>query len=339
MKLLTITIPCYNSEGYLKKCVSHALTGGDRVEIIIVDDGSTDKTPEMADKMAARYPDIIKVIHKENGGHGSAVNAGIDAATGLFFKVCDSDDWLDKKGMHKYLDILEDSLLGEEPLDCLFTNYVYEKVGKERKSVMAYRGAMPEDRLLSWDSVNLKLKKSQQILMHSVTYRTQLLKDCGLRLPEHTFYVDNIFVFEPALQIKHFMYSYINLYHWYIGREGQSVNEKTMIKRIDQQIFINKHIIDFFAAHKPENPQLYKYMLQYVDVMMCVTSALCIVDGSEELLTKKQEVWNYLKEADPKVYRQLRRTLFGITMNLPGKLGRKLSKAGYKFSQWLFGFN
>ena len=94
MKLLTITVPCYNSEKYMRKCIDSLLPGGEDVEILIVDDGSTDKTAEIADEYAEKYPTIVKAIHKENGGHGSGVNTGIEKASGLFFKVVDSDDWV-----------------------------------------------------------------------------------------------------------------------------------------------------------------------------------------------------------------------------------------------------
>ena len=93
MKLLSVTVPCYNSEDYMENCIHSLLTGGPEVEIIIVDDGSTDRTGEIADKYAKDYPDIVKVVHQENGGHGEAVNTGLRYAEGLFFKVVDSDDW------------------------------------------------------------------------------------------------------------------------------------------------------------------------------------------------------------------------------------------------------
>lgn len=92
MKLLSVAIPCYNSEEYMRKCIESLLVGGEDVEILIVDDGSSDGTAEIADGYRALYPSIVKVIHKENGGHGSAVNEGLAQATGLYFKVVDSDD-------------------------------------------------------------------------------------------------------------------------------------------------------------------------------------------------------------------------------------------------------
>ena len=97
MKLLSVAIPCYNSENYMRDCIEALLVGGEDVEIIVVDDGSTkDRTAEIADEYAAKYPTIVKAVHKANGGHGSAVNAGIDNATGLYLKAVDSDDWVKK---------------------------------------------------------------------------------------------------------------------------------------------------------------------------------------------------------------------------------------------------
>ena len=104
MKLLSIAIPCYNSQDYMGKCIESLLAGGEEVEILVVNDGSSDRTAQIADEYAAKYPTIVKAIHQENGGHGSAVNAGIRNATGLYFKVVDSDDWVNKEA---YIEILK----------------------------------------------------------------------------------------------------------------------------------------------------------------------------------------------------------------------------------------
>ena len=104
MKLLSIAVPCYNSEAYMRNCIESLLPGGEEVEIIIVDDGSTkDRTPQIADEYAAKYPTIVKVVHQENGGHGEAVNTGLKNSTGVYFKVVDSDDWLDAESYQKVL--------------------------------------------------------------------------------------------------------------------------------------------------------------------------------------------------------------------------------------------
>ena len=120
----------------MKKCVDHALLGGEAVEILIVDDGSTDRTAEIADAYAEKYPTIIKAIHKENGGHGDAVNTGIAHATGVYFKVVDSDDWLDKEAYKHVLKALKKIVEDEKDLDMLLSNYIYDTVERRKKRVM-----------------------------------------------------------------------------------------------------------------------------------------------------------------------------------------------------------
>ena len=333
-KILTITIPCYNSQDYMKKCVDHALLGGELVEILIVDDGSTDDTAKIADAYAEKYPTIVKAIHKENGGHGDAVNTGIAHATGVYFKVVDSDDWLDKEAYKQVLKVLKKLVEDEKDLDVLLSNYIYDKVERRKKRVMRYHGALPEKRIISWEDSRIRFNKFQYVLMHSVIYRTQLLKDCGLQLPKHTFYVDNLYIFEPMIHVKKLMYLNVDLYHYYIGREGQSVNEKTMMKRIDQQMLVNRTLIQFFSENRKElPPQMYRFLFQYLDMMMCVASSICVVSKDKELYKKKKELWKYLKDTDAELYKELRTTLFGITFNLHGPTGRWFARTGYRLSR------
>ncbi|HAB95020.1 MAG TPA: glycosyl transferase, partial [Lachnospiraceae bacterium] len=145
MKLLTIAVPCYNSQDYMEKCVESLLAGGEEVEILIVDDGSKDKTAEIADRLEKEHPGMIRAIHQPNKGHGGAVNTGIENATGLYFKVVDSDDKLKASAFKMILDTLREySGAGqEESLDLLISNFVYDKEGASHKKVMEYRKALP----------------------------------------------------------------------------------------------------------------------------------------------------------------------------------------------------
>ena len=340
MKLLSVTVPCYNSEKYMRKCVDSLLIGGEDVEIMIVDDGSTDHTAEIADEYAAKYPTIVRAIHKKNGGHGSAVNAGIANATGLFFKVVDSDDWVKNTSFYKIIDTLRDLAGGQKTLDVLISNFVYEKEGQKSK-VMRYRHALPIGRMFTWSEVR-HLHKGQYILMHSVIFRTKLLRECGLLLPEHTFYVDNLYVFEPLPYVKNMYYLDENFYRYFIGREDQSVNEEVMIGRVDQQIRVNKLMIDFFVENKNKiivNGKLYGYMYNYLEIITCISSILLIRSGTPENLEKKRELWDYIKQKDFTLFLKLRYGFLGNYMNLPGKGGRSISIAGYKIAQKFFGFN
>ena len=342
MKLLSIAIPCYNSEGYMRKCVDSLLTGGDDVEIIIVDDGSTkDRTGEIADEYARNFPNIVKAVHQENGGHGAAVNKGLENASGLYFKVVDSDDWVKQEAYMQVLDTLRHLAGGSRTLDMLVCNFVYEKEGEKRRKIMHYRHILPRDTIFTWEDCH-HFTKGHYILMHSVTFRTRLLKECGLKLPEHTFYVDNLYVFEPLPYVKNMYYLDVNFYRYYIGRADQSVNEEIMISRIDQQLKVNKLMIDYLVDKKQEllkNKRQYQYMRNYLEIITTVSSILLIRADTKESLHMKKELWQYLKGKDRKLYLWMRNGIMGSAMNLPGRGGRKISVESYKICQRIFKFN
>ena len=339
MKLLSFVIPCYNSAEYMRHAIECALTGGEDVEVIIVDDGSTkDNTLEIAQEYEQKYPTIVKAIHKENGGHGSAVNIGLAHASGEFFKVVDSDDWVDLPSYRRILDHLRSFVQSQDEPVMLISNFVYEKVGAPRRKVVHYENALPVGRMFTWDEVG-HFRIDQYILMHSVIYRTQLLRDCHLQLPEHTFYVDNIFVFEPLPFVRKLYYLNVNFYRYFIGRSDQSVNEKNMIARIDQQLFVTRTMIDYYLATDIPSRRCASYMVKYLRIMMEISSIFLILDGSPEALKKKDDIWKYLHDADLGLYLAIRTSALGCFVNIPGKGGRKLSTWGYKAANHFFGFN
>lgn len=206
---------------------------------------------------------------------------------------------------------------------------------------MKYRHALPQDVVFTWKDVR-HFRVGKYILMHSVIYRTNLLRECGLRLPEKTFYVDNLFVFNPLPYVRTMYYLDVNFYRYFIGRADQSVNEQVMIGRIDQQIKVNKLMIDYIVEHKPnilKQKRLYQYMRNYLEIIMTVSSVLLIRSETEENLEKKTELWRYLKEKDKRLYYHIRHGIMGGAMNLPGRGGRKISVEGYKICQKIFKFN
>lgn len=338
MKLLSVVIPCYNSQDYMRYCIESLLPGGEQVELLIVNDGSSDGTGKIADEYAARYPNIVKAIHQENGGHGEAVNAGIRHASGLYFKVVDSDDWVDIRAYMKILKALDDLVNNDQSVDMLISNFVYEKEGTKYKKIMKYDRVLPEGKVFTWDDIK-PFRKGQYILMHSVMYRTQLLRDCGLELPKHTFYVDNLFVYAPLEHVKTLYYVNVDFYRYFIGREDQSVQESIMIRRIDQQIKVNKLLIEQVELDHIDNPNLRRYMLNHLEIVTVVSTILLIRSGTHENLKKKKELWNYIRTKDVQLYRHLKYGFMGRLISLPGRFGRSISVGAYKISQRLVGFN
>ena len=338
MKYISFAIPCYNSAAYMDRAVESILKGGEDVEIIIVNDGSKDDTSKIAHEYEEKYPTIVRAVDKENGGHGDAVNAGLDHAEGKYFKVVDSDDWVDEEALYKILDVLKKFEEEEKQVDMLLANYVYEKEGMEHKKVIEYKNVLPQEEIFGWNDVK-HFHLGQYILMHSVIYRTDFLKLCQLRLPKHTFYVDNIYVYYPLPHVRKMYYMDVDFYRYYIGREDQSVNEKVMIKRIDQQIRVNKLMVDAYLKANVSNRRLRAYMFSYLDIITTVSSIMLVRAATQECLDKKQELQDYIKDQNMGLYRKLRRSLFGRVSNLPGRGGRKMFVAAYKICQKFYGFN
>lgn len=337
-KLITYAIPCYNSAEYMDSCIESILAcERDNIEIIIVDDGSTkDNTLEKAQAWESTNPGIIRAIHQENGGHGAAVMTGLKHAQGLYFKVVDSDDWLDNDANKRMLDMLESF---DEPLDLMLVNYVYEHVADNTSEVMNYHRMFPQGTVFTWDDCG-HFGLTKYILMHSVIYRTQMLRDCGLDLPHHTFYVDNIFVYVPLPQCKRIYYMDVDLYRYFIGREDQSVNESVMIGRIDQQIRVTKVMIDSFHLESDvKSPHLRAYMRNYLAMMMVICTIFSMMSDREDKEELRNGIWDYLREHDYDAYKKIRRSVMGIATHLPGKPGDKALLSGYHIAQKVFKFN
>ena len=343
MKLLSIVVPCFNSEKYVRRCLDSLLTGGDDVEIIVVDDGSADRTGEIAERYASRFPEMVTVVHKENGGHGSGVNMGLRLASGKYFKVVDSDDWLDEEAYRELLEQIRRWSRQEEgdryaSPDLVICNYTYNHLDDGMEKTMSYRNVFPERQVCTWDEIK-SFRPSQYLIMHALLYRTEVLRKSGLVLPEHTFYVDNIFAYYPLPYVKTLYYMDIDLYQYYLGREDQSVNETVMIGRLDQQIRVTKLMLGYYDVMKMPNRKLRRYMIRYLEIMMTVSSILAIRSETEENLAKKKELWQYLKQKNLGLYIRLRWGFLGQGTNLPGKSGRKVSIACYKITQKFYGFN
>ncbi len=340
-KLITFAVPCYNSAAYMDHCVETLLQGGDDIEIILVDDGSTkDDTPAICDRYAEQYPDIVRAIHQPNGGHGEGVNQGIRNARGVYYKVVDSDDWVDVDALHQVLDKLRQFVRDGKLVDLMIANYVYEHVEDNTQRPVNYRNVFPVGRVFGWKHIG-RFKPGQYLLMHSVIYRTQILRDCGLELPKHTFYVDNIFVYEPLPLVRNLYYMDVDLYRYFIGRADQSVNESVMMGRVDQQLRVNYHMIDCWNLRfvAKQNKKLARYMYNYLAIMMTISSIFLTMEGSPESLGKRTRLWEYLRTVDAGLYGRMRYFAIPAATNLPTAPGRKLSVALYRLARKIYKFN
>ena len=308
-KYITFTIPCYNSEEYMRHCIDNLVAVGEDIEVLIVNDGSKDATGEIAAEYEKKYPTIVKAIQKENGGHGSGVMAGIRNATGIYFKVVDSDDWVETQDVLTMLELIKKHEEENKNVDLYITNYVYEHAKDNSKFVMHYRKLLPIDTLFTWSEMK-RIRLETVFLMHSLMYRLDVLKESDMELPNHTFYVDDIYAYIPLPYVKNIFYHDLDLYHYFIGREGQSINYDTMCNRYEQQqrvleIMYSRYSLDTL---KTFTRPLYKYMYQFLMIIAAVTIMTTIGTNKDKELRKKvfKEFGLKLKSIDPKLFSKLR---------------------------------
>ena len=322
----------------MRHCIDNLVAAGEDVEVIIVNDGSKDDTGKIADEYQKKYPTIVKAIQKENGGHGSGVMAGIRNATGMFFKVVDSDDWIETKDVLDMLDLIKRHEVQDANVDLYITNYVYEHAADNSQYVMHYRKCLPPEQIFAWEDMK-RVKLETVFLMHSLLYRTSKLRESKMDLPNHTFYVDDIYAYQPLPFMKKIFYHDIDLYHYFIGRADQSVNYGTMCKRYEQQMRVFKIMFTAYTYDEiiKQPKHLKKYMFKWL-MTICGITIMTIVGTKEDKKTRWKvfhEYFDELKGLDKKLYNKIRhRSLACFAFNLPGySLKSFASKNGYKVFQ------
>lgn len=333
MKLITFTVPCYNSAAYMERCIESLLPAGSDIEIIIVDDGSTkDDTAAIADGYAQRYPDIVKVIHKENGGHGSAINAGIKAASGLFFKVVDSDDLVATDALLSLVETVKNHVAEGKTPDLYITDFVHNREDIGERHVSSYAEFIPTNKFTDFSEMK-PFGYSTVFWIHALMYSRETLIKSGLTLPEHTFYVDEVYSYVPLPYVNTLFYLDVQLYIYNIGRADQSVTKKNMFARFEQQIRVmlamtDSHTYDEIKAAKKG---LKKYMFHALAVIMLCTMYFTCSSSEKERKAAYKEMWAHIKRQDKKLYRKLRfRSYVTVVVFLPWRLRFFIEDKAYK---------
>ncbi|MBM6700208.1 glycosyltransferase family 2 protein [Bifidobacterium pullorum subsp. saeculare] len=339
-KTLTFVVPAYNMETYLDRCV-HSLTAAadvSDIEVLVVDDGSSDRTLEVAQEYERRMPGVVRAVHQENKGHGGAVNTGIAEARGLYVKVVDADDWVGAESLEEVLAVLRAQAAMVSPMDMVVTNYVYDKVGKRNKHVVNFRRAMKPGALLTWNDLG-RFGVAEYILMHALIFRTEVVRESGMRLPEHTFYVDFIYAYQPFPWVKTLTYVDTPFYHYFIGRDGQSVQTEVMIRRVDQLLLVNRRMVEATPERGTVPEGLYRYMIHFLAIESAVASVFLILSREPENYQRKTAMWQAIGEYSPGIYADVRKRIASRALNLRGPVGRAIIRVGYRIANKVVGFN
>ena len=327
-KLISFCVPCYNSEKDMRKCLESLLTQKDKVEIIIIDDGSKDSTPAIVDEYANKYPECVVGVHQENGGHGAGINKALSLATGKFFKVVDSDDWVDQEGYKALLEKIED--LGDK-VDLFIMDYAYFYVDRVKKIIKFHNEFKPE-KVISWDDVK-RFMIWENLTLHSVMYRREVLKQSNVKLPEHTFYEDNFFIYASLPYVKTLYYLPMTFYMYYIGRQGQSVSIEQMKKRFKDHYLIAhlmNNVYDVFQ-YKKVSKGLYHTLMHHLILVNTIGFIYTRLNGTKEGLEAYHNLKKEIKTEHPKLYRKLKYFSIAGFVMCDGIFGKWLMR----FSLWL----
>lgn len=235
-KILTIIIPTFNMEALLPACLNSIDINDDRLEVLVVNDGSTDNSLKIANLYAAKNPSVFKVIDKENGNYGSCVNTALEYAIGRYVKLLDADDWYDTNELRKMLDAVE-----QVDTDVVYTPFVKEFINKGAYEIVSVK--MPDyDKVISLDKITMSSAEIRNAFcMHSLAYRTEFIIKIAYRQTEKISYTDMEYVYYPLSKAKSILCLHFGVYHYRLGREGQTVSIESSIKHSnDKRIIIER---------------------------------------------------------------------------------------------------
>lgn len=296
-KILTISVAAYNVDKYLNETLSSLVVKEilDDIEVIVVDDGGSDNSYNIAKEYENQYPNTFKAVHKENGGYGSTINYSIECAKGKYFKLLDGDDYFDKEGFARLVKTLKTL-----DVDAVLTQFAIEKQNKKTIAISFDKNNVGK-------IINIEdFKFNAAVPMHSITYKTEILRRATLNLPEHMLYTDNIYISKPFMYVSNIFCENYIVYCYRIGVFGQSVNQNSLIKHIDESKNISILLTKFYEEIKYSNIK----SLDYIEMNVAATCVNCVVGIlamplSNEALLMLKNFDNEVKGISQKIYNRM----------------------------------
>lgn len=250
MKLLTLAISAYNMQEYLGKCLDSVTRPDipDTLEVIIVNDGSKDKTSEIAHQYEKRFNSIVRVIDKENGHYGSCINKALEVATGKYFRPLDADDWMNTDALVSLLSLLENN--DNDLIVTTHTNYL----DNNRVNHIKIPDSIIVNKKYDLKTLDFQKEKIDCFLkMHTMTYKTSILKNMSLKLSTGISYTDSEYCMFPLDKANSVIFYDLDLYQYNLSREGQTMQQSIITKSVKPFYLISMKMIDYFIKNYDRN--------------------------------------------------------------------------------------
>lgn len=295
-KILTIVVPSYNTEKYIDECLPTLLDDriNEKVEIILVNDGSTDNTLSKLKEYEAKFPNTIKVVDKENGGHGSTINKGIEFATGKYFRVIDGDDWANTEELVYFVNSLE----GKDE-DLVLSPYE-EHIFPERKiNLIDFK--LEENKVYDYDEM-LALTGYVIPWMHATSFKTSILKTNNIKISEKMFYVDLQYIVFPMKYLKTVSLVNSKVYCYRLGTHEQSVNPKNYLKNREMHRKVIYSIVEEYKSLVTEFGECHRVRTvreRLLSEVALDTTICLLVDNIDEAISEFKNYKNNILKLDP----------------------------------------
>lgn len=313
MKQVSFVIPCYNSQAYLERCLDSFLVDAvmPSIEVIVVNDGSTDSTSQIAHTYEQKYPEVFRVLDKPNGGHGSGINAGVAMAQGRYFKVVDSDDWIVREHLARFVKCLEDTVA-----DVVLNSY--QTINLKGGAVISF--SLPEDldgKVISMSTLITRYREMRDCCtFHGITYSTQLLREYGYKLAEGVFYEDQEYATIYFHRARSVLILPFCLYQYQVGDENQSISIPNQVRRISHIQVVAERIIQYWNKFPDMDPDVNEYFIQKMSVFATSYFATALVKNPKKKEGRKlaKTFYGYLQENKPVLLQRTtrKRTMLGI---------------------------
>lgn len=338
-KLITFCVPSYNSEEFLHFALD-SLRSHTEAEVLIIDDGSKDGTLEVAKKYETECPEIFRAVHQENKGHGGAINTAVSMASGEYFKVLDSDDWVDQHAYDRLIEFLKGQP-EDNKADLILMDYVYQEGRDNPTTRIGFKCYFPTNVTIPLEKMHRHMRMQDNVTLHSAIYRLEVVRQSGVQLPEHCSYEDNFFVYAPLAYVQKVAYIPEGLYQYLIGRDGQSMNRDTCIRKYHDFVKCGELIFKFhdIMKFKESEPKRYRLMRHHLLLGLLFLNIYAQLNASPEAIQDMVDTMARCKEQNPEQYAMSIKDLRVSTFFHRGKPARKTAKFWFWLGRLFVPFN